>query len=69
MEDEIKKCSCKKYSEQNAINYCPEYDLYLYNKCTNNHSELLINHQVYNLNKNGDEIFTDKCNELNHNLN
>ena len=47
----------------------PEYDLYLYNKCTNNHSELLINHQVYNLNKNGDEIFTGKCNELSHNLN
>ena len=69
MENEKKKCSCKKHSEQNAINYCPECDLYLCNKCTNNHSELLINHQVYNLSKNNDEIFTGKCNELNHKLN
>ena len=69
MENEKKKCSCKKHSEQNAINYCPECDLYLCNKCTNNHSELLINHQVYNLTKNNDEIFTGKCNELNHKLN
>ena len=69
MENEIKKCSCKKHSEQNAVNYCPECNLYLCNKCTNNHSELLINHQVYNLSKNNDEIFTGKCNELNHKLN
>ena len=69
MENEIKKCSNKKHLEQNAINYCPECNLYLCNKCTNNHSDLLIDHQVYNLSKNSEEIFTGKCNELNHNLN
>ena len=69
MENDTKKCSNKKHSELNAINYCPECDLYLCNKCTNNHSDLLINHQVYNLNKNNEEIFVGKCNELNHKLN
>ena len=49
MERDTKKCSNKKHSELNAINYCPECDLYLCNKCTNNHSDLLIIHLLYHL--------------------
>jgi hypothetical protein len=69
MENQTKKCSNKKHSEINAINYCPECSLYLCNKCINTHSEFFEKHQVYNINKNINEIFTGKCNELNHKLN
>ena len=69
MENQTKKCSNKKHSEINAINYCPECCLYLCNKCINTHSEFFEKHQIYNINKNINEIFTGKCNELNHKLN
>ena len=61
-----KKCSNKKHSEIIAINYCPECKIYLCNKCSNNHSDLLENHLIYNLEKNTEEIFTDICNEPEH---
>ena len=63
-----KKCSSKKHSELNAISFCPECNIYLCNKCVNIHSELLENHQIYNLDKNIEEIFTGKCKELNHKM-
>jgi hypothetical protein len=63
-----KKCSNKIHSELNAINFCPECNIYLCNKCTKNHSELLENHTIYSLNKNIEEIFTGKCMELNHKM-
>ena len=63
-----KKCSNKKHSELIAINYCPECKLYLCNKCSNNHSDLLENHLIYNLEKNAEEIFTDICSEPEHNI-
>ena len=69
MEDNEKKCSNIKHNEIKAVNYCPECNLYLCNKCTNIHSEFFVNHQVHNFNKNFYEIFTGKCNELNHKLN
>ena len=68
MEDETKKCSNNKHSEINAINYCPECNLYFCNKCTNIHSEFFMKHQICNLNKSNYEIFTGKCNESNHRL-
>ena len=61
-----KKCSNKKHTEINAINYCPECNLYLCNKCSNNHMDLLENHLIYNLDKNEEEIFIDICSESNH---
>ena len=63
-----KKCSCKKHSELNAISFCPECDIYLCNKCVNSHSELLESHQIYNLDKNIEEIFNGKCKEFNHKM-
>ena len=37
-----RKCSNKKHSELNAVNYCNICNLYLCNKCSNMHRELLI---------------------------
>ena len=38
MENHKKKCSLKKHSEIDAINYCQKYRIYLCNKCKNLHS-------------------------------
>jgi len=61
-----KKCSNKNHTEINAINYCPECNLYLCNKCSNYHKDLHENHLIYNLDKIEEEIFIDICNEPNH---
>ena len=61
-----KKCSNKKHQEIDAINYCAECNLYLCNKCSNYHSELIENHHLSNLDKNINDIFTGLCFEPNH---
>ena len=62
-----KKCSNKKHSELNAVNYCNICNIYLCNKCSNNHLEYLESHPLYNLAENNNqEIFTGLCQELNH---
>ena len=68
MENEDKKCSNIKHSEITAISYCSECNLYLCYKCINIHSEFFINHEILNLNKDSNEIISDKCNEMNHKL-
>ena len=65
MENQI-KCTLKKHKEIYAIKYCPECRIYLCNKCDNYHSLLFDTHNSYNLNKNGDNIFTGFCQEKNH---
>jgi len=67
MEKQKKKCSLKKHSEIDAINYCQECRIYLCNKCKNHHSELFEIHYLYNLDKDINEIFTGYCKEKNHN--
>ena len=62
-----KKCSIKKHSEIDAINYCQECRIYLCNKCQNLHHELFEEHHLYNLDKNLNDIFTGFCQEENHN--
>ena len=64
---EKKKCSLKKHSEIDAVNYCQECKIYLCNKCQNYHSELFEIHHLYNLEKNIKDIFTGFCEEQNHN--
>jgi len=61
-----KKYSNKKHSDINAINYCPECNLYLCNKCINHHFELLDNHHLYNLDIKIEDVFTGICKEPNH---
>ena len=64
-----KKCSNKKHSELNAVNYCNICNIYLCNKCSNNHLDLLNKHPVINLTEyNNQEIFTGLCQELNHQI-
>ena len=64
---EKKKCSLKKHSEIDAVNYCQECKKYLCNKCQNFHSELFEDHHLYNLDKNLKFIFTGFCQEQGHN--
>ena len=66
MENQRKKCSLKKHSEIDAINYCQECRTYLCNKCKNLHSELFEIHHIYNLDKDINDIFTGYCNEKQH---
>jgi len=66
MENKKKKCSSKKHSEIDAVNYCQECKLALCNKCLNLHSELHENHTLYNLDKDIFDIFTDICKYENH---
>jgi len=62
------KCSSTKHGEINAICYCQECNVYMCNKCSNFHSELLSNHHKYELNKDKDEIFTGLCKEEKHKI-
>ena len=64
--ENLKKCSNKKHSDINAIKYCIECKLFLCNKCTNYHSELLDTHHLYNIDIKIEDIFTGKCKEINH---
>ena len=66
MDNQKKKCSLKKHSEIDAINYCQECRIYLCNKCKNFHSELFEMHHLYNLDKNVNEIFTGYCKQKEH---
>ena len=60
------KCSVEEHKEINAIKYCPQCRINLCNKCENYHLFLFKNHQLYNINKESDDIFTGYCKEKNH---
>ena len=60
------KCSSKDDQEIDAISYCGECKINMCNKCEKYHTKLFQNHQIYNLNKNIEDIFTGFCKELNH---
>ena len=65
-----RKCSNKKHSELKAVNhYCKICNLYLCNKCSNNHLEYFDSHPIYNLAENNhQEIFTGLCHEEKHKI-
>ena len=67
MEGQKKKCSSKKHSEIDAVNYCQECQLYLCDKCTNLHCELFDSHQLYKADENLNEIFIGFCKMKDHN--
>ena len=62
------KCSSKDDQEIDAISYCGECKINMCNKCEKYHTKLFQNHQIYNLNKNKEDIFTGFCKELNHSV-
>ena len=63
--EQTKKCSLEKHKEIDAIIYCPECRIYMYNKCENYHTSLFENHHLNQLKKDED-IFTGYCQEKNH---
>ena len=67
MENKKKKCSLKKHSDLDAINYCLECKIYLCNKCQNHHFELFETHHLYKIGKNISDIITGYCKETGHN--
>ena len=60
------KCSYQKHADINAISYCIECDIFMCNKCTDYHNDVLVNHHKYSLNENINEIFTGLCKEPKH---
>ena len=60
------KCSSKDDKDIDAISYCGECKIYMCNKCEKYHSKLHQNHQIYNLDKQIEDIFTGFCKEENH---
>ena len=66
MENKSRKCSSTEDKDIDAISYCGECRIFMCKKCEKFHSKLFSNHQIYNLDKPIDEIFTGFCKEPNH---
>ena len=66
MENNKIKCSSKEDKDIDAIIYCGECKIYICNKCEKFHKKLFSEHQVYNLDKSIEDIYTGFCKELNH---
>ena len=69
MKNEKKRCNSnasKEHGEVDAIIYCLECKLYMCNKCETLHSKLFLNHHIFNLDKEKEEIFTGYCKKENH---
>ena len=61
-----KNCYFKGHENIKANTYCYECKVYMCNKCENFHSNLVSNHQSFNLDKDLKEIFTGYCPEKKH---
>ena len=68
MENQRKTCSFKDHKNAEAISYCFKCQIYLCNKCINNHKGLFDNHPIYNLGEINSQTFTGYCQEENHNI-
>ena len=66
MEYKNKKCTFSEHKEIDAISYCCECKIFMCNKCINTHKGLHENHNIYNLDKEINEIFTGFCKEKSH---
>ena len=62
-----KNCDYKGHENIKAITYCCECKVYMCNKCETFHLNLLPNHQLFNLDKDLEQIFTGYCKENKHN--
>ena len=65
MEKKYKKCSSDKH-DQNASSFCPSCKIYMCNKCISLHSELFRKHEINNLTKEANQIFSGICKEDRH---
>ena len=66
MESQKQKCYNKNHKEVNAIVFCQICKVYMCNKCQNFHSDLFQNHNLINVDKDINEIFTGFCKEKDH---
>lgn len=66
MENKEKKCSLSEHKDINCISYCQKCNIYMCTKCQNHHSEILKTHQLINIDKDINIIFTGICKEENH---
>ena len=60
------KCSYNEHKNVDAIKTCCDCKIYMCNKCENLHSGLFMNHNVYNLEHNINNIFSGFCKQENH---
>ena len=60
------KCSSEKHKEVDAISYCEQCKIFMCNKCLTYHKELFQKHNLYNLDKNVNELFINLCQKNNH---
>ena len=63
-----KKCSFKEHLDFAANIYCGECKIFMCKKCEIHHSSLFLNHEIFNLEKYNEEIFTGFCLEDNHKI-
>ena len=63
---EKKKCSLIDHKDIDSKIVCIECNIYMCNKCETFHSKLFPNHQIFNTDKDIDEIFTGFCKEKGH---
>ena len=63
---EKKKCSLNEHKEIDSKIFCFDCRIYMCNKCESFHSKLFPNHQVYNSDKDINDIFVGFCQEKNH---
>ena len=69
MKEEIKqkeKCFFKDHLNNDAICYCPRCDIYMCNKCENNHSTFFQEHKTYKIENDMNDIFTGFCKNKKH---
>ena len=67
MQDKNYKCS--KHKDTDAIRCCGECNAFYCNKCEKHHSEILKNHQTFQIDKDSDELFTGFCQKKNIKMN
>ena len=63
---EKKKCSLNEHKEIDSKIICFDCRIFMCNKCESFHSKLFPNHQVYNSDKDINDIFVGFCQEKNH---
>ena len=60
------KCSFNEHKNNDAIKLCSECKIYMCNKCEKLHSGLFLNHHIYKLDHDINDIFSGICQKENH---
>ena len=66
--EKTQKFKSNRHEEINSIFSCKESNSYMFNKCSNFHSELFENHHNYAFRKEKDDIFNGLCKENCHSI-